>query len=820
MDEEKPEQPSIFRGGVGPSGGSEAKPSYLKVFERFMEDWNTGKTLKIKRHVPELLAERPTGDDADYRIILHDVFHILSTLDRADPANASSELSDILDVLKEKIDVWSSSAINTWVFSILVPAGRAAEAVSALRPVIEDYHYSGELDSSATHRMKSAFTEDVNSLSNLGVVFAQLGLSIKAEAVFSAIRASEFPGLATEANYWMAHISQARGHDDETEAWLLLSKIAAQVSKDSSYLQKSQNCLNGTCHEKPLVLQSTEVNSTFFYHSKGSEWEGIPSIEQSSSFLRGYYPWLTDLNVSSESVPELGPVTPRDWANLLFRDPDGATSDWSLNDPELLDAGMLLARSVGLNTEPSGLWTARYLCRHGGPTANDLRHLYLLLVDASMCVRCTDDNYHSDARAALALGVVMHSALEGNSSGAARAFLSSVSALVLNSLVRAQWTNHIEPWLREHPGLPDDDEWLLAKSAGLAQVGQIDEAFRVLDAVSRDDAYVSALRLSQSMVEGKSWPEISSEVSRLREAVSAIVSVSHAGEDALLWRLAISDNPCESSSPLEAAALALWYFHLGDGTNAIRRWVSVSKALAGLENARVLKRELVAQNRPDLPRIIEVDTPFRVGAALAHVFLSYEVDVALAMSQLKNTHFEPQSEAWETFLTTMANAEGWSFDLRRMLRLLERDADIEILEEFCEHGDPRVLEYILTSDAVTDDIARRVLGSAPEPERSSLAALAVLAPRISLPAAREFSELVEESELWEVASNPNASSSLLVEWSRHPSEAVRRAVARNSAASEDILAELALDSALAVRDAVESNPNSTDEIRALVALQG
>ena len=836
MEQSEPPQASIFRPDKDPRN-QQAKPAYQDAHDRFFEDWQSGRVLKIRRHIPEFLAAAPSSDDRHFRELAHGIFWCMIRLEEAEPQNVSAETTSLIEALAQKIDQFSASAINTWVFSILIPSGRIEEAARALQPIIAEHQRENE-DRSIADSGERGFSEDLNSLSNLGILLLQSGAPLKGEAVVGAIHSAGYPGLVVEANYWRGHLYKALGEEATWETEMNNAVVAGRMSEDSRYVQMAQDCLAGNCTEKAVDVTSYphQAKADFSHdvdakwlEGKTARWEQIPSFEEAVDFVIEYFPQISDLDAVDTTPPHLDPATPREWAELLFRDPSRILEDWSIDDPEIVEAVMLLARSSQVTNEVAGWWTTQFLCRAGGPGVTSLDHLYLLLANASACEMCTPQHRHSDPQAAVALGVVLHTLLMGNQSPEALTFLSKVSALVLQALVLGESSHNIQSWIDTYPGREDDNDWLLSLTLAFAQLGDAESSYAALDRNSGSDIVVSSLRIVQGMVKGHAWEDLTGQWDDLVARWSPFIHSGLSGDELILWRLALSEIPCKASTQLEAAAVALKYFHSGDGTQGLRWWVGQTKdSPGGNDNARVLKRKLIAENEPDLDYIIDTDSPERIGGAFVHAQRSFPIEVVEASLKLRTKWFGDNSEpgehgsdrlTFDKFLDAQETLVEWPFNFRDVFAIYSLDASEAVLHEFSTFADHRVLHKVLANPNVSDRVALSVLGNVEGEHASTLAATAILAPNLSPSVAEEIAQHIAVDDLWKVASDPIMPLSLLALWTQHDSEAVRRAVARNPSTTADLLSELALDASRGVRDAVESHPNATDEIKALVALQ-
>lgn len=836
LEQSEPPQPSIFRPGEDPRD-REAKPAYQEAHDRFFEDWQSGRVLKIRRHILEFLAAAPSGDDSHFRELAHSLFWCMIRLEESDPQNVSPETTGLIEALARKVDQFSASAVNTWVFSILIPSGRIQDAAQALQPIIAEYQVSEE-DLSGTNDGERGFSEDLNSLSNLGIVLLQSGAPLKGEAILGAIYSAGFPGLVVEANYWRGHLYKALGEEATWKLEMNNAVTAGRLVADSTYVQKAQDCLAGTCGESAVDVSSyPHLAKADFSHGRDAKWlEGkvarwdqVPTFEDAVDFLIEYFPQISDLDAVDTTPPKLDTATPREWAELLFRNPSRILEDWSIDDSEIVEATMLLARSSKVTNEVAGWWTTQFLCRAGALGVTSLDHLYLLLANASSCAICTPEHRHSDPTVALALGVALHKLLMGNESPEALTFLSKVSALVLQALVLGESSQHIQSWIDAHPGLEDDNEWLLSLTLAFAHVGDWERSYAALDQNSGSDIVSASLRIVRAMMRGDAWEELGQQWDDLVVTWSAFIHSGLSGQELVLYRLVLSEVPCKASTQLEAAAVALKYFHSGDGTQGLRWWVGQTKdGPGGNDNARVLKRKLIAEDQPDLDYIIATDSPERIGGAFIHAQRSFPLEVVEASLKLRTKWFGDGTtpgeygsdrSTFEKFLDSQETLVEWPFNFRDMVAIYSLEASEAVLHEFSTFADHRVLHKILANPSVSDRVVLSVFRSVGVENASSLASTAILAPHLSPAVAEEIAQHMSVDDLWKVASNPIIPLSLLSLWIRHDSEAVRRAVARNPATPADLLSELALDASRSVRAAVESHPHATDEIKALVALQ-
>jgi hypothetical protein len=417
----------------------------------------------------------------------------------------------------------------------------------------------------------------------------------------------------------------------------------------------------------------------------------------------------------------------------------------------------------------------------------------------------------------------------GNQSPEALTFLSKVSALVLQALMLGESSHNLQSWIDTYPGREDDNDWLLSLTLAFAQLGDAESSYAALDRNSGSDIVVSSLRIVQGMVKGHAWEDLTGQWDDLVARWSPFIHSGLSGDELILWRLALSEIPCKASTQLEAAAVALKYFHSGDGTQGLRWWVGQTKdSPGGNDNARVLKRKLIAENEPDLDYIIDTDSPERIGGAFVHAQRSFPLEVVEASLKLRTKWFGDDTtpgehgsdrSSFDKFLHLLDTQVEWPFNFRDMFAIYSLDASESVLHEFSTFADPRVLHKVLANPNVSDRVVLSVMSNVGAEHASSLASTAILARSLSPSVAEDIAQHISADDLWQVASDPIMPLSLLALWVRHNSEAVRRAVARNPSTTADLLSELALDASRGVRDAVESHPNATDEIKALVALQ-
>ena len=839
---EKPsdEPRSIFK----ESESDDEKPAFMTCAEAYFEELQMGNTIKMFRRAREFLDARPVTEDPRFRRILHDIFYGLIKVDQADPFTVSSECTDAIAILCEHIDALSASAINTWVFSILIPANRTDDAIQALSLVVrhadqlsetplevgpESLPLRFEAWRETSPDTKSVFIEDVNSLSNTGIVFLQNGAPNKARAVIAAVQSSGLATLVTEADYWLAQISKSCGNEAAWEYWLKRCSAAAKLVGDSNYLAKAQGLLNNTYEEPAIELPGYPIHpDDTVTRAGGDALDRIPTLEEAKTFLINLYPQIDSLTLTDTTIPDLSPTRVSDWANVLFRTGSEKVEDWAQDSPEILEAGFLLAKSSGLSHEALGLWALEFLHHSNAPKNHTLQSLFTLLKDASFFHMKSESGLTSDPTAALSLGVVIMDATSKDSSAAAVSFRSAVSSLVLDALVQAGWTETGNLWATHHPGESDDQTWLTSLAQLVSLGDSEDDLLAALKNLNEERFPRSAFATVRWLLENREWDYIVSHWQEMFTDSQELTLSGVSGYQMLVNRFAVNSNIFEAGNPLQAATLGVAEFSHDRGVPGFRWWLGAREVAdlpdhlldrPDLDIEEIAAAEFGGPSKDGSDRLLRGAN--RAGWSVGKMHDRQPIGAMFALYTVWQawSHLDPNPMDGLVNSARTSENLSWPFDFDAMWATLTGAASESQLLAALDFNDERVREAISKSPQLTDAVASKLLKDSTEQEKGYLSAAALLAPNLSPAMTEELSHNIDVDELWRVAAEPSVPLELLRRWAKHDTDSVRRAVARNTSTPDDVLSELALDSSLAVRDAVMNNPSASDETRALVSLQ-
>ena len=825
---EKPsEEPrSIFK----ESEDDDEKPAFMTCAEAYFEEVQKGNTIKMFRRAREFLDARPATEDPRFRRILHDIFYGLIKVDERDPFTVSSECTDAIGILSERVDALSASAINTWVFSILIPANRTDDAIQALSLIVrhadqlcetplevgpESLPFRFEAWRETSPDAKSVFIEDVNSLSNTGIVFLQNGAPNKARAVIAAVQSSGLATLVTEADYWLAQISKSCGNEAAWEYWLKRCSAAAKLVGDSNYLAKAQGLLNNTYEEPAIELPGYPIHpDDTVTRAGGDALDRIPTLEEAKTFLINLYPQIDSLTLTDTTIPDLSPTRVSDWANVLFRTGSEKVEDWAQDSPEILEAGFLLAKSSGLSHEALGLWALEFLHHSNAPKNHTLQSLFTLLKDASFFHMKSESGLTSDPTAALSLGVVIMDATSKDSSAAAVSFRSAVSSLVLDALVQAGWTETANLWATHHPGESDDQTWLTSLAQLVSLGDSEDDLLEALKKLNEEHFPRNVYATVRWLMEKREWEYIVRHWQDMFTDTEELTLSGVTGYKMIVNRFAVNSDRFEAGNPLQSATLAVAEFSHDRGVPGFRWWL-------GAKDVTDLPDHLLDRPDLDIEEIVAAEGAARGGYVLGRMHKRQPTAALFAVYALWKSWSHEDPNPMDSLIETVRTNEhvSWPFDFDAMWATLTGTASESQLLTTLDYDDARVREAVARSPHLTDASAKKLLQHSSEQEKGSLSAAALLAPSLSPTMTEELSRNIDVDELWRVAAEPSVPLELLRRWAKHDTDSVRRAVARNTSTPDDVLSELALDSSLAVRDAVMNNPSASDETRALVSLQ-
>lgn len=799
--------------GKVPSSSSEP---FYSVFEAFKADWAESRVLNIHRHLADMVAAKPAGLVSDYRAMLHNMLHAVSDLDRRDPSNIPPETTLGLETLLEHHDEISASAVNTYAFSLLIPAGRYEEAGAML---------------SASAKNPSGF-EAINALSNLSQVYLLSGMPLKAEALMLAVEATGQPSFVVEACYWLGHIYLAAGGEKEGQAKLADALFAAEIAEDSSYAEKAKACITGKCSEPEFTLGDypTHVVATD-RHSDIADFESIPDFEQAQAAVREALGLGSEIIFDVSQAPAVGPWTTADWVDLLDQSATEWGKDWNIDDPAVGTVAYLLSRSDSGRREGAGEWIDRHVFRQKSAPVVTADLLLGHLVDASSCAACSGNMIHTMPGLACSLGVVLLEGLQDKDSEQSMAFRSRVTTIVLEALVRSRKTELVDQWLQRYPGDETDSEWLLWASLAHSQCDRLPESLALIEKSQGKDLLTQSVQVAHRAFQGVAWEEVCGLWDSVAESASKVVYRSLTGKKLIRWTLKDLDGPDYwASSPLAALALGMFGFYEGSPTLGAKHWFSVGPVFGGTEEIKVLRRSLVESHEIDIDELVARASAFSTGRAIALLYKHKPVDCILALS--RNTFFvtnfrEGNPDILEFVGNYLVNDSPlppeerfqWPLDVEALFALALGTANEAQTQEFSRHERLEVRLLVASSTSLTDSIVAEVLLVGPPAEQTEVALALLRNPSVSLTWARIAAEHVPGDSLWKAAAESTVPSEILVEWAKHESSSVRRAVAGNPNTPEEVLGELALDSSLAVRDAVLGNPSASDETRALVKLQ-
>jgi len=821
------ESASIFKKDDPLAPKAPGERRYLSIAEAFWEEANKGNTIKMFRQAREYLEAKPSGDDTEFRNLLSGIFHQLVRVDQANPGTVSSETVDAIAVFRDKTDMVSASAINTWVFGILLPANRVDDAIEALSWVVlqSDQFSKKRLavgPSSIRDRIElwaqaygteEAFLEDLNSLSNLSAVFLQNGYPNKGRTLLSAIQSCGLPTLVTESDFWMAQVRNSTGKEDAAKFWLRRTQVSAKLCKDSHYETRATEILAGKQTEPQLDMSGYPDHTPHHFEPvSADDWKTIPSAADAKAFLEKHFPQITSLSLDSVDIPDLSPPAVSDWAQLVFPGGKSSGSDWAPASSDILAAGFLLAKSTEILPDTLNEWVAEFINYPGGPEPRDLKSLYTLLVESSFLLEESKGS-SVDIPALLCLGVVILDAAN-SSSPEAKAFRSAVSAIVVNGLLRGGETDLATSWAEKYPGDGESHEWLLA-SAHLASFGEDSE--NLLAALTKLDGASTQASLYASvgeLLENKEWEEIAEHWRDLLKHYDDIILNGRSGYSLIEAALGGNTETFEASTPLAAAALSLANFTLDRDSEGFRWWLGARKVTR-------LPKTVLERPGIDIEMIVEAEEGTRGAYGLGVMSHHRPTECMFALLGLWRKYYDQIPDIMDDLVEQFRTNEHveWPFDFAALWATLSGTPTEEQLLGLISYDDARVRSTMAESAGLTDKVAQALLDKAADSEKETLAAAAVLSPHLTESTAQMLTEYIGADELWKVAANPKAPTHLIASWAKHESETVRRAVARNTSTPDEVLAELALDRSLAVRDAVANNPAASDETRAIVSLQ-
>lgn len=788
--------------GRGPD--SKTQP-YGDIHDAFAADWSAGKLVSFHQYLADMVAAKPEVQTLEYREQLHNMLHVVSEIDRRDPSSIPAETTLALETLLEIYDELSGSAVNTHVFSLLIPAGRFADAAQLL---------------SAVATNTSGF-QAVNALSNLAQAYLLCGMPIKAEALLLAVESSGNPWIAGEAAYWLGHIYLASGNERQGQDSLENALFADELkSGDSTYAEKVRGCIAGNCAEPDLDVSPYPTSWAKSASRTSLPLETLPDLDQAMSIVRELFGLPGGAEIDLELVPSVERWIASDWIELLGGLESTWGQDWTSTDPELTVASALLARSDPGRRLGGGEFLARHVGFEAESQPVNAQRLFAHLVDA-----CGSFNLER----ACAFGIALLEGPQNIDSEHAKAFRSRVITLVLEALVRSRKENLVDEWLANYTGAESDNEWLLWSALGHSLCGRVEETFSQLDKCTSEDILTQSVAIVREVSRGLEWDELRVRWDSVVEAASKIVYRSETGKSLIRGTLKNLPGPANwSSSPLGALALGMFEFYDNRPTAGVRYWISASGAFGGIEEVKVLRRSLIEGNEIDVYELFETNSAYVAGSTIGILHKHFPFDCVIGLSKthgLGQLYLDGEDEAVEFVAKYLVNNPSeelmsWPFDVEALFALTIGRADERQAGLYAQHERLDVRLMVAESGSISDSIVRGVLKATTTAEQNQTAMTLLQNPSLSPAMVGEVSELLDADALWKIASQETMPPNLLGAWSKHELPSVRRAVAANPATPPEILEELALDSSLSVRDAVLSNPVATDEIRALVSLQG
>ena len=788
-------------GGGAPAGKTQ---NYREIHDAFAADWSSGKLTSFHKYLADMVAAKPEVQTREYREQLHNMLHMVSEIDRRDPSSIPAETTLALETLLEIYDELSGSAVNTHAFSLLIPAGRYADAAQLLSVTAKN----------------TPGGQAVNALSNLSQVYLLSGMPIKAEALLLAVESSGDPWVAVEAAYWLGHIYLAAGYEKRGQDRLANALFAGELKPSDEYAEKVRGCIAGNCSEPDLNVENYPSSSAKSASRTSQKVESLPDVDQAHSIVREAFDLPSGTEIDLQLLPAVERWSTSDWIDLLGDLESTWGQDWTTTDPELTLASVLLARSDPGRRRGG----AEFLARHVGFETQSqpvtAQRLFAHLVDA-----CASFNLEW----ACAFGLVLLEGSQNIDSEQATAFRSRVITVVLEAMVRSRREDLVDHWLANYAGVDSDNEWLMWSALGHSLCGRVEETFSQLDKCMSDDLLTQSVAIVREVSRGLGWDEVCTRWDSAVEAASKIVYRSQTGKNLIRGTLQNLPGPAHwSSSPLGALALGMFEFYDNQPTAAVRYWISGGVAFGGIEEVKVLRRSLIDSNEIDVYGLFETESAYVAGATVAILHKHFPFDCVIGLSKthgMGQLYLEGNADAVGFVAKYLVNNPSeelvsWPFDVEALFALTIGRADEKQTGLYAQNERLDVRLMVAESGSISDSIVRGLLKATPPAEQDQTALTLLRNPGLSHAMAGEVSALLDADSLWKIASLDTMPPDLLGTWSQHESASVRRAVAANPNTPLEILEELALDSSLAVRDAVLANPAATDEIRALVSLQG